>query len=157
MASTSAAHIDVVISAVSDTPRRPQWRLADPARLGDRLVFAALSAYRVAIREGRYTRQHEIGGFDHLARRMQERDIDLADVLGAVAAGRICTFAPRARDWIGGGFLLNDVMVYVAALAPPRPGLNFSALVPSICSAWRIDAYEPCRLLTAPVREPAHA
>jgi len=141
------------MAAQIDPPRRPPWRLSDPARPGDRLVFSALSAYRLAIREGRYTRQHEIGGFDHLERRLAERALDLADVLGAVAAGRICTFAlSRGRSWIGGGYLLADVMVYVAAPAPH--GSSFSDLVPSICSAWRIDSITtPCRPLTAPVCE----
>lgn len=143
------------MDAQIDPPRRPRWRMANPASPGDRLVFAALSAYRVAIREGRYTVQHELGGFDHLERRMQERDLDLADVLGAVAAGRICTFAlSRDRDWIGGGYLLGDIMVYVAAPAPH--GMNFCDLVPNICSAWRIDPIDPPQPLTAPVCELAH-
>jgi hypothetical protein len=132
-------------------PRRPSWYLSDPAYPGDRLVFAALNAYRVAIREGRYTRHHELGGFDHLERRMQERDIDLADVLRAVAVGRICTFAPRARHWIGGGYLLADVMVYVQAPAPG--GQDFSDLVPSICSAWRVDNPIEHRPLAVPLLE----
>ncbi len=102
------------MAAQIDARRWPQWRLSDPASPGDRLVFAALTAYRVAIREGRYTEHHEIGGFDHLERRMQERDIDLADVLRAVAVGRICVFAPRGCDWIGGGYLLADLMVVCA-------------------------------------------
>lgn len=116
-------------------------------------MHAALTAYRVAVREGRYTHQHEAGGFDHLDRRMRERDIDLADVLRAIALGRICTFAPRGWDWIGGGYLLAGLMVYVQAPAPPGRGLNFADLAPSICSTWRIDAVEPSRPPPARVRE----
>ena len=137
-----------------DPPPRPKWRLSNPASVGDRLVFSALTCYRAAIREGRYTVQHEVGshGVDHLERRMQERDIDLADVLHTVAVGRICVFAPRSRDWIGGGYLLDGVMVYVQAPAP-RSGRDFADLVPSICSAWRVDPPEPCRPLTVSVGE----
>lgn len=134
-------------------PRRPPWRLSDPSRPGDRLVFAALSCYRVSIIRGRYTHQYEAGGLvDHLGRRMDERDLDLADVLGAVAGGRICTFKPRGRDWIGGGFLLGGVMVYCQAFIPPGSG-DFSDAIPSICSAWRLDPDAQRRPLTAPVCE----
>ena len=136
-------------------PRR-QWRITSPRHPGDRLVFSALCAYRVAIREGRYTVQHESGGVDHLERRMQERDIDMAEVLRAVAVGCICTFPLRARGWVGGGYLLGDVMVYVQAEAPTRPGLDFQNLVPCIVSTWRIDPIEPARPLTAPLGELAH-
>ncbi len=133
--------------------RWQKWRLSDPARPGDRLVYSALTAYRLAIREGRYTRHHDSRGFDHLERRMQERDLDLADVLRTIAVGHICVFAPRGLDWIGGGYLLNDVLVYVQAPAPRGTG-NFSGVVPSICSAWRIDPpAAPCRPLSASMCE----
>ena len=141
------------MAAQIDPTPRPRWRLSDRASARDRLVFRALTCYRIAIREGRYTRHHELGGFDHLEKRMDERDIDLADVLRTIAVGDICTFAPRARDWIGGGYLLVDVMVYVQAPAPPGRRLDFSDLIPSICSAWRIDPVEPRRALTAPMCE----
>ncbi len=67
----------------------------------------------------------------------------MADVHDCIQRGRICVFAPRGPDWVGGAYLLADVMVYVQALAPPRPGLDFNDLVPCLCTTWRTD---PCRV-----------
>lgn len=143
------------MTSVADpmTPRR-QWRFVTLERPGDRLVCAALTAYRVAIREGHYTVLHERGGADHLSRRLEERGLHMAAALRAVAQGRICAFELRGfeydRDSIGGGYLLDDVMVYVKADAARRS--SFYDLVPCLCSAWRIDPIE-CRPLTTPLSE----
>ncbi len=146
------------MAASLEPPPRPKWRLSNPASLGDRLIFAALSCYRIAIREGRYTVQHEGGAaINHLELRMLERDIDLADVLRTVAVGRICIFSLRDRAWVGGGYLdagLN-LMVYVSAPAPV--GRDFADAVPTICSAWRLDPIESRPALAVPLGELARA
>lgn len=157
MPGLAAAISEFQMSALRETaPRRPRWRLSNPANPGDRLVFKALSCFRVSIIRGRYVHHHEANGIDHFERRMQERGLDLAAVLHAVAVGRIAVFAPRGREWVGGGFVTNNgVMVYCQAYVPPGSG-DFSAVVPSICSAWHVDPITPCRPLTVPVSELAH-
>jgi hypothetical protein len=96
--------------------------------------------------------QHEVGGLDHLARRMDERGLDVADVLRCCAVGRICVFPPRGPDYVGGGFLANDMLVYCQALVPPGSG-DFSHAIPSISTAWRLSPIEQRMALAAPVCE----
>ncbi len=102
-----------------------------------RLTFAALRAFREAIGAGRYTLR------EHLADRMDERGLDLADVLDCIQYGRICTIGCR-HDWIEGAYLHGDILVIVGAAWPP--GTDFRALAPEIDTVYQVYPIEPTPL-----------
>jgi hypothetical protein len=121
------------MDAAVEIPRR-HWAPADINSPTGRLTFAALRAFRAAIGEGRYTARA------HLEARMDERDLNLADVLDCIERGRICTIGCR-RGWLEGAYLLGDTLVIVGAAWPPDT--DFGDLVPEIDTVYEIDPIEP--------------
>jgi hypothetical protein len=138
------------VTAESDTDPPRHWRETNPGRPGDRLIFAALTAWRPVI----LARRFEI--HPHARVRMEERAITLGQVLATVRDGRIIPASMvRAGEEIRGGYLAGTLMVIVGALAPR--GVAFGDLVPTVCTLYRTEQFDPAQPLTMPLRELAQA
>jgi hypothetical protein len=125
-----------------DPPRR--WRQTDISRPGDRLVFAALTAWRDIITAGRC----EIS--THAQARMAERGITLEELVAAVWDGRIIpASAVRESVRISGGYLHGNLMVVVDARC--LYGTDFRDLVPTVRTLYRTEPLDPAQPLTMPL------
>ncbi|HUN74377.1 MAG TPA: DUF4258 domain-containing protein [Steroidobacteraceae bacterium] len=130
----------------NEPPRTRWWRVSNPGRPGDRLVFAALTAFRGAIAAQRFELH------PHARERMVERCITREELLAAVRDGRIISHSEvRAREEVCGGYLAGELMVVVGALCPR--GVDFRALTPTVKTLYRTEPLDPAQPLTMPIRE----
>jgi hypothetical protein len=132
------------VDADSDIYAPRGWCETDPGRTGDRLIFAALRAWRPVILCGRF----EI--HPHARARMAERGITLDQALDAVRDGRI--ILPTRMypgEAIRGGYLADSLVVIVGALAPR--GVDFRDLVPTLLTVYRNQQLDPAQPLTVPL------
>lgn len=134
------------MSAQPDAATRRHWRQSNPARPGDRLVYATLTCWRSTILAQRF----EIHA--HAEERMAERRIGLDQLLSTVRDGRIIPCSQlHVGDDIYGGFLAADLMVVVGAFCPH--GVNFYDLVPTVRTLYRTAPLDLAQPLTMPLRE----
>ena len=133
------------MAAESDIDPPRHWRQTNPARPGDRLIYAAMSKWRAVIATGRF----EIN--PHARVRMQERGIALEEVLLAAQNGRIIP-ASRTRegDDIYGGYLAGELMIIVGARAPH--GVDFADLIPTVRTLFRTEPLDSAQPLIVPVK-----
>lgn len=133
----------------TDDPTRRHWTVTNPRYTWDRTVHSALTVFRRSIAEGRFTFREDHLGRNHPKMRMRERGISMAEMLECVRLGQPCTIVV-SRGWIGGAYLLEDVVVLVEAEWPPNS--RFSDLVPEIVTVYRTEHLAPSPL-TAPLGE----
>lgn len=131
---------------MSDVSHR-HWRASNPGRPGDRLVFAALSAFRSTIAAGRFDVH------PHARDRMAERHISSEQMLDTVRDGRIipCATQWTSADHISGGYLAGDLMIIVTGCCPR--GVAFRDIRPTVRTLYRTMPFDASQPLTMPLGE----